>query len=382
MEYSIIRKEGWILELGENIKAARKRMGLTQEELASQIGVTAQAVSRWESEAGLPDISMIVPLARVLSVSTDTLFGMEKMPQDETEYMDIRDYMEKIRHESASPKESALRECKYLLGKLEGQPVRYVLSCMYVEAAANLSRYVDFNGYAYEDWEKIRDIAIRYGTQVIRFCDQKEWIERTHFALAWIYIHEKDVVSAREHIDMLPSVATNRLQESILAQLASFENGVDAMKDVLRKNLQYFTRALNKEILYAMEDFSWNADPEEAVAFGEWGLDVIHTLSKNADMISFCRGFTRDLYKYIMQADLRAGKSQDAERHFKELKEAMSFHYQHYQKILESETESAKYEPRNLRNMKVYTKAFMEDKQREILVYLKECQGWDGSHLL
>ena len=37
--------------LGNNIRIARKRMGLTQEELAMQIGVTAQAVSRWESEA-------------------------------------------------------------------------------------------------------------------------------------------------------------------------------------------------------------------------------------------------------------------------------------------------------------------------------------------
>ena len=45
--------------LGNNIRIARKRMGLTQEELAMQIGVTAQAVSRWESEAGLPDTSLI-----------------------------------------------------------------------------------------------------------------------------------------------------------------------------------------------------------------------------------------------------------------------------------------------------------------------------------
>lgn len=58
--------------LGNNIRIARKRMGLTQEELAMQIGVTAQAVSRWESEAGLPDTSLIVPLVQALQISTDT----------------------------------------------------------------------------------------------------------------------------------------------------------------------------------------------------------------------------------------------------------------------------------------------------------------------
>lgn len=48
----------------ENIKVMRKRCGYTQEELADQLGVTAQAISRWESGVGMPDVSLIVPLAR------------------------------------------------------------------------------------------------------------------------------------------------------------------------------------------------------------------------------------------------------------------------------------------------------------------------------
>ena len=55
-----------MVTLGDNIRKARKKMGLTQEELASVIGVTSQAVSRWESGAGMPDISMLIPLAKAL----------------------------------------------------------------------------------------------------------------------------------------------------------------------------------------------------------------------------------------------------------------------------------------------------------------------------
>ena len=54
--------------LGANIKFFRKNKGFTQEELAGMLGVTPQAVSRWESEAGLPDVSMIVPIAQTLNI--------------------------------------------------------------------------------------------------------------------------------------------------------------------------------------------------------------------------------------------------------------------------------------------------------------------------
>lgn len=46
--------------------------------MALHIGVTPQAVSRWENGTGMPNISMVVPLAKTLNVSTDYLFGLEK----------------------------------------------------------------------------------------------------------------------------------------------------------------------------------------------------------------------------------------------------------------------------------------------------------------
>ena len=70
------------MSLGNNIKTFRKKLGLTQEELASQLFVTSQAVSKWESENGLPDTAQIVPIAKVLNVTTDALFGIETSTTD------------------------------------------------------------------------------------------------------------------------------------------------------------------------------------------------------------------------------------------------------------------------------------------------------------
>lgn len=361
--------------LGSNIRTARKKMGLTQEELASQIGVTSQAVSRWESEAGLPDISMIVPLAQVLSVSADTLFGLEETRQDEALYMDIKHVYEEIARTETSPADTAKKQCDHLLEKLVSDPANYVYCTCFVERTAELSRYVDFAGYDGDVWEKYRDKAIQCGTQVIRFCKGKEWVERTHFALAWVYIHEKDFTSAREHISTLPSVESNRLQESILAQVASLEHGTDEMKKVLRHNLQNFTRAINKEILYAAEDLSWSDAPEDAVEFGQWGIRLMRTFSENPDMLPYCRGFYRDIYRAMLHADLRAEDYERAVRHFDELQNGMQYHFDCYQKILDSEEESAKYPNRQIRNMRAYTQEFIADKQKEILERLKEWHG-------
>ena len=61
--------------IGTVIRRLRKEKNFTQEELAEQLGVTAQAVSKWENGTGMPDISQVVPLATVFGVSTDVLFG-------------------------------------------------------------------------------------------------------------------------------------------------------------------------------------------------------------------------------------------------------------------------------------------------------------------
>lgn len=364
-----------MISLGNNIKYARKKLGLTQEELAAQIGVTPQAVSKWEKGTGMPDISMIVPLAQTLSVSTDTLFGLVETDLDDSVYISITKDLEKILADSSSPAEAALAKCQYLLEQVQQNPAHFIYECCYVENAANLSRYADFDKFCPDKWPEFRDMAIKYGTHVIRFCTKTEWVERTHYGLAWIYIHERNYTSARDHISTLPSISSNRLQESILAQLATFENGLDGMKEVLRSNLQNFTRALNKEILYALEDYAWYDDPQNAVDFANWGLEVIHTLSKNKDLISYTRGFTRDMYKYLLHAALRMEAYDMAAQYWKDLAGEMQSHYDFYQTLFSEPSEIAKYNDRQLRYMKAYTPEFIEQKKESILSALR---SWNG----
>ena len=63
------------LDLGNNIRQLRRRDKRTQEALAEALGVTSQAVSRWESGGSFPDMNLIPSIANYFGVSIDELFG-------------------------------------------------------------------------------------------------------------------------------------------------------------------------------------------------------------------------------------------------------------------------------------------------------------------
>lgn len=62
---------------GATVKRLREERGLTQAELAEKIGISSKTVSRWETARGLPDISLLQPLARALNISVIELMNGE-----------------------------------------------------------------------------------------------------------------------------------------------------------------------------------------------------------------------------------------------------------------------------------------------------------------
>ena len=67
------------MSLSTNIKRLRLEKNLTQEQLATKLGVSAQAVSKWETSETYPDGALLIPLANELEVSLDELFGNESV---------------------------------------------------------------------------------------------------------------------------------------------------------------------------------------------------------------------------------------------------------------------------------------------------------------
>lgn len=98
------------MKIGENITFYRKQRGLTQAELGRLVGVSSQAVSKWES-GGAPDTEMLPTVAQALGITIDTLFGRE---QEKTENIEAV----AARWLSALPKERRIGELYRMLTRM------------------------------------------------------------------------------------------------------------------------------------------------------------------------------------------------------------------------------------------------------------------------
>lgn len=64
--------------IGEQIKAARKAKGVSQEELAVRLGVVRQTVSKWENGMSVPDADVLIKIAELLDVPVSQLLGSSR----------------------------------------------------------------------------------------------------------------------------------------------------------------------------------------------------------------------------------------------------------------------------------------------------------------
>ncbi len=79
------------MNIGRSIKLLRQYKKLTQEQLASNLGVSYQAVSKWETESNTPDIALLPKIAEVLDTSIDALFSDDPIAFQFSDLQQIKD---------------------------------------------------------------------------------------------------------------------------------------------------------------------------------------------------------------------------------------------------------------------------------------------------
>ena len=81
-----------MINLGETIKSLRKQKNISQEVLANYLGVSFQAVSKWENGSTLPDVQMIPALATFFNISTDELLNLKQYQNEKNIESIVNEY--------------------------------------------------------------------------------------------------------------------------------------------------------------------------------------------------------------------------------------------------------------------------------------------------
>lgn len=90
------------MTLGEKLRTARQKYGLTQEELADKLCVSRQAITKWENDKGIPDIENLKAIAALFDVSVDYLVSDEPLSgRVLRETIDLTTYPGRNRHDAA-----------------------------------------------------------------------------------------------------------------------------------------------------------------------------------------------------------------------------------------------------------------------------------------
>jgi len=176
------------MNIGNKIKALRKAKGITQEQLAGAIGISFQAVSKWENGIALPDITLVPMLANYFGVSTDELLGFNLAEKEER--------IEKAVDEAYKFRESNPQKSRAILEKALN---------IYPENDILLNNIL----YVVTDPDETIDIASRLAERTL---NNEVKYDALRF-LAYAYKKKGDLKSAENAIEQIPEIYFTKLTE-------------------------------------------------------------------------------------------------------------------------------------------------------------------------
>lgn len=182
------------IRIGEKIRSLRKQKNISQEVLAQYLGVSFQAVSKWENGDNLPDVVMIPSIASFFEVSTDELFDFNRL-ETERKVQQICWDIAVYRNDRPKDAEKAYRD---LLKQYPGNDV-ILANLLYV--LQNLNKHGELIGLCKTVIESTKDEGIRYDAARI---------------LAETYKATGEYALCKQAIDLIPEFFFSHREEKAL----------------------------------------------------------------------------------------------------------------------------------------------------------------------
>lgn len=183
------------LKIGNKIRFLRKKQRITQEQLAEKIGVSYQAVSKWENNIVLPDITLIPVLASYFGVSTDEILSYSSYEKDK----DIEEIVtQAAKHRETDPSEG----WKILQEGLKKYPDNDIL-------LNNLLYVMNYNQSPEAQWDE----TLKLASKIIDKTDSDEIKYDALRFVAYAYKEKGDISSASAALEQIPELYFTKLSE-------------------------------------------------------------------------------------------------------------------------------------------------------------------------
>ena len=293
--------------MGQTIRRLRMEQNLTQETLAELLGVTSQAVSKWENDVGLPDIAQIVPLAGVFGVTTDVLFGLDPTTAETEVQTILRDVRSM---EVYGDVDSYLAAYDHLAAGLRRYPGNLTLLTESIALGESLS--LPENGWLYAG-ERSADIAadtIRRARLVIAYTKNTNDAFRARQILIHQLVAAGRYTEAMEEAEKYPErtdFTANSHKAFIRAAAGDTQDAIACVSTEIDYSLQAFE---NNTVTLAKAYYAAGAYADAAAVYERYFAAMDALFDENqAPYYDFDSG---DCYILLAQAYLAMGERERA----------------------------------------------------------------------
>ncbi len=296
------------MTMGQIIKNLRKGRGFTQEELAERLGVTYQAISKWENDSGMPDISQIVPLATIFDVSTDFLFGIDHTTETEdalkivTTANSIQEY---------GKLDTYLKAYDILLDGLKRYPNNYLITFNCMDLGVSLS--LPDNGwiYAEERAEAIIHETIRQANFIITNSKNVSDILWARQNLVFLYSANKKFDLATTEARNFP-VRTDLTLYSTMAIVNEYMGNHEREATYLCSDIDYSLQAFENNVARLGKAYFNSGNYTDAIEVYERFFSVMKAIFKDECPPPYHDFDSGDCYLLLAQAYLAVGATDKA----------------------------------------------------------------------
>ena len=322
------------MTMGQIIKNLRKGRGFTQEELAERLGVTYQAISKWENDSGMPDISQIVPLATIFDVSTDFLFGIDHTSETE-EALKIVSTANSM--QEYGKLETYLKAYDILLDGLKRYPNNYLITFNCMNLGVSLS--LPDNGwiYAKERAETIIPETIRQANFIITNSKNVSDILWARQNLVFLYSANKKFDLATTEARNFP-VRTDLTLYSTMAIVNKYMGNHEREATYLCSDIDYSLQAFENNIARLGKAYYKSGNYTDAIEVYERFFEVMNVIFKNECPPPYHDFDSGDCYLLLAQAYLAIGENDKA-------MDSVESSVMYYMNLLKEETNDENYYP-------------------------------------